>query len=373
MRGAKQPKGIPFRKNPLRAVPPTGAMTSGTGILIVVASGGATTTGSAFTLGAPVTAGLYQYQLFRGPDAGGTPDAQNSWYLRSHLVGPGPTPIPIYRPEGAMFAAMPSLGRELTRGAIGTFHDYNGDQALMRGNGQGGRAGRAWSRVYGEAIEQGHAGVLSPNFKGRAYGFQTGVDLFESETASGFNDRFGVFFGYAKADGDVRGFALGIQNNYVGDTSLEGLSGGAYWTRVGPSDGYLEARVLGTHYTGGGTSVANNINTKVKGTSIAASLEAGQPFRFGNFTIEPQAQLIYQYLDMTGQDPLSTVAYDTPDAFYARVGLRLSSDGIFGLSNVRLSGRMLSAPTRRSSPTPMLSIPAFGRPHWRSAAAWWRS
>ena len=310
----------------------TGGMTSGTGIPIIVATGGATTQSSAFTLGNPVFAGLYQYQLFRGPDSGGTPDAQNSWFLRSHLQnGPNP-PIPIYRPEGAMFASMPSLARELTRNAIGTFHDYNGDQGLMRGNGA---PGRAWGRVFGEAIEQGHGGLLSPSFKGRAYGFQSGVDLFESETPAGFKDRFGVFMGYAEARGEVRGFALGIQNNYIGDSSLSGLSGGAYWTRVGPRDEYLEARVVGTRYTGNGRSFANNTNIDVKGTSFAASLEGGVPIRFGSFTIEPQAQLIYQYLHMTGSDPLSSIGYDTPDALYARVGVRLSSDGLFGMPNVR--------------------------------------
>ena len=309
----------------------SGGQTTGNGIQIIQATGGATTASSAFTLGAPVTAGLYQYQLFQGSAAGGAPDPY-SWFLRSHLDnGPNP-PTPIYRPEGAMFASMPSLGRELTRSTIGTFHDYNGDQGLLRGNGA---PGRAWGRVFGEAIEQGHAGLLSPNFKGKAYGFQTGADLFESETPGGFKDRFGVFFGYAQAKGEVRGFALGIQNNYVGDSSLEGLSGGAYWTRVGPRDEYLEARIVGTRYTGDGRSFANNININTKGTSFAASLEGGMPFRFGAFTIEPQAQLIYQYLDMTGSDPLSNIGYDTPDALYARVGLRLSSDGLFGMPNVR--------------------------------------
>ena len=126
-----------------------------------------------------------------------------------------------------------------------------------------------------------------------------------------------------------------MQNNYVGDSSLEGLSGGAYWTRVGPRDEYLEARVVGTHYSGDGRSFANNLNINVKGTSFAASLEGGYPIRFASYTIEPQAQLIYQTLDMNARDPLSPVGYDTPDALYARVGLRLTSDGLLGWSNVK--------------------------------------
>jgi type V secretory pathway adhesin AidA len=69
----------------------------------------------------------------------------------------------------------------------------------VRGNGA---PGRAWGRVFGQAMEQGQGGLLSPNFDGYSYGFQTGVDLFESETPSGIKDRFGVFFGYAQAKGE---------------------------------------------------------------------------------------------------------------------------------------------------------------------------
>ena len=77
--------------------------------------------------------------------------------------------------------------------------------------------------------------------------------LFESETAASFNDRFGVFMGYSSAKGEVRGHALGTPNTHVGDPSLGALGGGAYWTRIGPRNEYLEARVIGTHYTGTGT------------------------------------------------------------------------------------------------------------------------
>jgi hypothetical protein len=87
-------------------------------------------------------------------------------------------------------------------------------------------------------------------------------------------------------------------------------------------------RIVGTRYTGDGTSLANNRNIDVKGTSFAASLEGGLPIRFGAFVIEPQVQLIYQYFDMIGSDPLSSMAYDTPDALYAR-------DTFFGMPNVR--------------------------------------
>lgn len=311
----------------------TGAQTGTSGIPIIVATGGATTAASAFSLGNRVAAGLYDYQLFRGPDAGGTADEQNSWYLRSHIAGPGPNPIPLFRPEGAMYGAMASLGRELMRTTIGTFHDYNGDEAVLRGSIG---SGRGWGRVFGEAIEQKHGGLLSPSFKGRAYGFQSGFDLWQSETPDGFHDRIGVFVTYARATGDVNGYALGIFNAAVGDVGLDSLGGGAYWTRLTPTDGYVEARFIGAHYSGDGTSSINRQNISVNGKSFAGSLEAGQPFNFGNgIVIEPQAQVIYQYMDMIGRDPFATLTYDTPNALYARVGLRASSDSFFGIANVR--------------------------------------
>src|SRR5690606_5175588 len=57
-----------------------GAATPGNGILVVSAINGATTTAGAFNLTAPLLAGPYRYDLFRGARDASDPD---SWYLRS--------------------------------------------------------------------------------------------------------------------------------------------------------------------------------------------------------------------------------------------------------------------------------------------------
>ena len=45
----------------------------------------------------------------------------------------------------------------------------------------------------------------------------------------------------------------------------------------------------------------------VNGSALAASLEAGYPFHFaGNWTIEPQGQLIYQYTELGSGATIST-------------------------------------------------------------------
>ncbi|WP_406234656.1 autotransporter outer membrane beta-barrel domain-containing protein [Isoptericola jiangsuensis] len=67
-----------------------GAATLADGILVVQALNGGTTAANAFSLFAPVSAGAYEYFLFKGGVSAGTGE---NWYLRSTLVA-GPTPAP---------------------------------------------------------------------------------------------------------------------------------------------------------------------------------------------------------------------------------------------------------------------------------------
>ncbi|WP_454720393.1 MULTISPECIES: autotransporter family protein [Cupriavidus] len=77
-----------------------GAMTTGDGIRVVDAVGGAATAPGAFALGARVAAGVYEYQLFRG---GVTASAanDNAWFLRSSVISPTvpPSVLPAPAPQ----------------------------------------------------------------------------------------------------------------------------------------------------------------------------------------------------------------------------------------------------------------------------------
>ncbi|MGK9086149.1 autotransporter domain-containing protein [Brucella intermedia] len=70
-----------------------GALTNANGILVVDATNGATTSGSAFSLIGPVAAGIFEYQLFRG---GVTSDrtTDQDWFLRSSVTDPTEPPAP---------------------------------------------------------------------------------------------------------------------------------------------------------------------------------------------------------------------------------------------------------------------------------------
>ncbi|MCA6110632.1 hypothetical protein J6497_25885, partial [Bradyrhizobium sp. CNPSo 4026] len=64
-----------------------GAMTVADGIRVVDAVDGAATTPGAFTLGHPVAAGVFEYQLFRGGVTSNVAN-DNDWFLRSGVTSP---------------------------------------------------------------------------------------------------------------------------------------------------------------------------------------------------------------------------------------------------------------------------------------------
>jgi len=69
-----------------------GGLTQASGIEVVQAANGATSSSDAFALKGSVSAGAYQYYLFKGGVTAGT---ENNWYLRSSVVAVAPLAIPI--------------------------------------------------------------------------------------------------------------------------------------------------------------------------------------------------------------------------------------------------------------------------------------
>lgn len=329
-----------------------GATTTGNGILVVDAINGATTNAGTFSLAGPVAAGAYEYVLFHGGTTAGT--SQN-WYLRNEitLVSPdvapptvapgspplppappaGSAPIPLYRPEVPVYAAVPAMARRLGLATLGTFHQRQGDQSLLAGQGS---FSAGWGRVFGERMDQRWSGTVDPEFDGRIWGLQTGLDLYAIDRANGHRDRFGLFYGFARAEGDIRGFALGLLRNSVGKLNLESNSLGAYWTHLGPSGWYLDTVVMHSWLDGDGRS-DRGARADIGGTAVTASLEGGYPLALGGgFVLEPQAQLIWQHLSLDrAQDRFSAVSFDDGDSFTGRVGARLQTSVSIGSAQLQ--------------------------------------
>ncbi|MFM0271919.1 autotransporter family protein [Paraburkholderia aspalathi] len=340
-----------------------GAQTVADGIQVIQATNGATTASSAFTLAAPVKAGAYSYYLAKGGVSSGTTD---NWYLRNTVAplptatvpgqppvttpgAPGEPPvvasgvpiaaegtpplppappagsaaIPLYRVEVPVYAAAPGVARELGLMQIDTFHDRQGDQALLS---ESGKLPAAWGRVWGGHSVLSQNGTASPQFDGSVYGIQAGQDLYADRSASGQRNHYGLFVGFARATGDVDGFALGMPNLAVGHLAINAYSLGGYWTHIGPSGWYTDAVLMGSSLTVDPVS-RDGLNTTTHGNAVTGSLEGGLPIPLGaGLTLEPQAQLVWQHLSLSDfNDGVSSVGFNSGNTFVGRIGARLQA------------------------------------------------
>ncbi|VVD71480.1 Adhesin BmaC autotransporter [Pandoraea aquatica] len=313
----------------------TGAQTLGDGIQVVQATNGATTSTGAFS-GGNASAGAYTYYLYRGGVSAGT---QNNWYLRSTTPDTGgtlpplvvdpvvpPTTLPgtpLYRSEVPIYGAIPSLMRELAVQQIGTFHDRLGGQSLLT---EDGKLGAGWGRVWGDHVSQDLGGGVNPSFSGTIFGFQVGQDIYAASTESGHRNHYGVFAGYARASGDVSGFALSVPDLAVGSLQMNAFSFGGYWTHIAPSGAYTDTVLMGTTSSISPSSLQGN-TASTRANAFTASVEGGLPFAVArDVTLEPQAQLIYQYShinDLT--DPAAKVTFNSANEWIGRLGVRLQS------------------------------------------------
>ncbi|ROM69961.1 autotransporter outer membrane beta-barrel domain-containing protein [Pseudomonas brassicacearum] len=311
-----------------------GALTTQNGIEVVQAQGGAVSDSGAFSLAQAVSAGAFDYRLFKGGVSGN----ENSWYLRSTVVAgplaapdptlpplpvpvPGAAPIPLYRPEVPTWSVLPPAAAQLTLMALGTFHDRQGDQRLLT---ETGAFGAGWGRVYGKDLDQTWAGTVTPRFDGSIKGFQVGNDLYGSTLSGGQTQRIGFFVGHTELNGNVDGFNLGFEGRRAGKIELDGDSYGLYWTLTDPTGGYVDAVVMGTRLDGDNRS-ERGVKIDNRGHALTLSTEAGYPFAVAaDWVLEPQVQIIHQKVSLDTQDDgISRVEFDSDSAWTGRLGARL--------------------------------------------------
>jgi outer membrane autotransporter protein len=234
----------------------------------------------------------------------------------------GSDPIPLYRPEVPLYAAIPGVARQLSVLQIDTFHERQGDQSLLSGHGA---LPAAWARAWGNHSVLAGDGAASPEFDGSVFGVQAGHDLYAGTSTNGARNHYGVFIGFARATGSVNGFALGMPNLDVGHLALNAYSVGGYWTHVAASGWYTDTVLMGSSLTVDPQS-RDGADTTTHGHDVAASVEGGLPFTLPGsaLTVEPQAQLIWQHLSLNDfNDGVSSVAFNSGNTFVGRIGVRL--------------------------------------------------
>ncbi|MDH4982079.1 autotransporter outer membrane beta-barrel domain-containing protein [Hyphomicrobium sp. D-2] len=310
-----------------------GDLTQLNGILVVDAINGGTTVPGLFSLAAPVIAGPYEYSLYRGGENGANPD---NWYLRSDLDcaldpsaavcnGGGGDDIPDWRQETSLYAAVPAMTLLYGRLMLDTLHERRGTAVSAYAEGA---PNAAWARVIGQHGDRdgGKGGIYGagPKYDYDFWAFQGGMDLYRDGGVGTSRNHAGAFFAIGHGSGDVQH----IGDGKAGENSFMAYSWGAYWTHYTPENAYVDALLLGSWYDIDAKS--NRIpKMKTDGGAFGASLEGGYPVYSGpgGFSIEPQAQLAYQTVNLNnGSDVAAQVHFDNVNSLVGRVGVRFAQD-----------------------------------------------
>jgi outer membrane autotransporter protein len=342
-----------------------GAPTIKNGILLVNAIEGATSQAGSFGLSGPIEVGPYAYYLFKG---GVTAGSEESWFLRNSLPtlpetisnagnrpgGSGgsaaavptaePTPglpdlppitkkllakkqpVPIFRTEVPVYAALSGVSRQLSQQLVGTFNDRFGDQQALR---QLGQRGGTWVRGFGGSTDLHWKEGAQPEFDGYSGGIQIGQDLAAWQTSVDSVSRVGVFFAYGKSKGNVRGLAFANPGFASGTLDLDSYGIGVYGNYVSPANFYIDAVMMASMQRVDLSSV-QGMRESTEGEAFAVSLETGYPIQLGpRVTLEPQAQVIGQYQSFDSlTDRLGKVKFNSNTTLVGRIGLFLQ--GNFG-------------------------------------------
>ena len=111
----------------------------------------------------------------------------------------------------------------------------------------------------------------------------------------GGRDDAGLYIGYLDAHASVDQV---YSSANAGSVNMDAYSLGAYATHVAPQGWYLDGVLQGT-WLGDVKGYTPLTGIGVSGSAFAASLEGGYPYHFAtSWTLEPQAQLIYPYVDI---------------------------------------------------------------------------
>ncbi|HAU4411607.1 autotransporter outer membrane beta-barrel domain-containing protein [Citrobacter freundii] len=289
-----------------------GAPTIGDGIEVVTALNGATTTAQtsrdAFHLAADrMAAGAFEYQLHAGNAQG----QGENWYLRSE-----------YRPETMLYSGLASVVRQGDISLLGNMHQRMGDEVKPGID----EDNRAWARMIGYSGKTKLDDAAGTQTSSHTMGIQVGVDMYANESW-----KAGMYTSILDIDSNVKGTKTGSDGK-GGNIDDNAFYVGGYATWFSGDGMYVDNVLQYGNHKSRLAATGNNGSYTVRGNTLTASTEVGKSSRLGAsaWSLEPQAQLIYQYSDfdnstLDGVTP-TKVKMDTADSFTARLGVRLVAD-----------------------------------------------
>jgi len=244
---------------------------------------------------------------------------------------------------------IPALASRVGLATLGTWHERR-DSEFATNHTPDDYQRTTWGRFFGNTGQYGNgfSGSLSkrldsfhdhgPSYDFSYAGVQLGIDLRRRENDEGKRDIYGLYLAYAHANADVYGLIDHGYGKKAGQTKMNAWSLAGYYTHVNPKGWYVDAVLQGTLYTDieATSNIHESQTLKTDGWGLLASLESGYPIQLDKgkkddsdkgWYIEPQAQIIYQYLSFKdGSDDFGLISFSDSSAFYGRIAGRLFRD-----------------------------------------------
>ncbi|MBO9591225.1 MAG: autotransporter outer membrane beta-barrel domain-containing protein [Devosia sp.] len=259
-----------------------------------------------------VVGGAYAYRLYRG---GVTTPADGDWYLRSSLIDAG---TPLYQAGAPIYEAYATVLQSFN--TLETLQQRVGNRSWTAGMvdiGAVPEAAQANSGIWGRVVA-GHGRTIpkssttGASVDSTVWQLQAGTD---GDLLVDENGRLtgGLSLRYGTVSADI---SSAFGQGTIGSTGY-GFGGSLTW--YGQSGFYLDAQANLTWYDSGLSSTTANrsLVSGNKSFGYAMGLELGQQIALRpNWSVTPQAQLIYSALDYD----------DFTDVFGAAVALTNRTD-----------------------------------------------
>ena len=271
------------------------------------------------------------------------------------LPAPPITEVPIYAEPVSGYVQMPTADMELGFTTIGTLHERRGENQTYNITGSNNTAlgddqQQTWGRVLVKHLNKD--GKKRLDTAGNQSVLQIGHDFILDENEKiGTRRHIGGYVAYGHNENDFRdqyhaknGYI--VDDHYTGKGRTDTISVGGYGTFYGNNGGYVDL-VGQVTYLRNKYNARSNESVHQNGWGAALSAETGKSFIVygNNWFVEPQAQLVYQYLSLDDfNDRIRHVDQHDPSALRGRVGMRfgyngdihdnLPSSSFYGIANI---------------------------------------
>ncbi|PIT50379.1 autotransporter family protein [Snodgrassella communis] len=246
--------------------------------------------------------------------------------------------VPIYAEPVSGYVQMPTVDMELGFTTIGTLHERRSENQTNNINSANNTAfsdtqQQTWGRVVVEHLDKNGKKRLDTG--GSQSVLQIGHDfILDNNAKTGARRHIGGYVSYGHNENDFRdqyraenGYI--VDDHYTGKGRTDAVSIGGYGTFYGNNGGYVDL-VSQVTYLRNKYNARSNESVHQNGWGAALSAEAGKSFIVygNNWFVEPQAQLVYQYLSLDDfNDRYRHIDQHNPSALRGRIGMRFGYNG----------------------------------------------